>query len=138
MIDAKELRIGNVISVGDLKTGTTTMMRGAKTIFDVCAITQSQIHIHQINNMGFGTIALSEAEGVPLTKEILVNSGFTIREDGCYSHNNTNMVKLDPNGDSNFKFGDDFWGMKAKLPKYVHQLQNFYYMIAEKELKIKL
>jgi hypothetical protein len=144
MIDAKELRIGNVISVGDLKTGATTMMRGAKTIFDVCAITQSQIHIHQINNMGFGTIALSEAEGIPLTEEILLKCGFEgIKETYLYSRREDkgedgDICVFGEDGKYSLYIfaADDSYSYIGIDITSVHQLQNLYFALTGKELEI--
>ncbi|MCE5225881.1 MAG: hypothetical protein LLG05_08460 [Porphyromonadaceae bacterium] len=136
---ANELRIGNVVGIGDLHIGTTTMYLGAARIFDVKLIKSNQINIHQIDNKGFGTVLPEELQPIPLTPELLEKCGFKSNHPTYYYipiEDNCLHVYYSNNG----LYGYNVKYMHAYLGeiKYLHQLQNLYFALTGEELEIDL
>lgn len=113
MIQANELRIGNYI---------------------YSLLTQKYIKVHsrffrliesEIRVKGDSTYA-----GIPLTEELLLKCGFISYSNGYLSENDSMYLK---------KFNGDFYYEMKHIIKYIHELQNWYYLInAGTELEINL
>jgi hypothetical protein len=130
-MEAKELRIDNYVNIGlkssDLRT-------------DYDAITASGLMDLQVNKES----SSFTYEPIPLTEEWLVKFGFTKDK----KHTKCCDLKLENDfylqgigyGKSNFKYEvilTDSNDNELTLVKHVHQLQNLYFALTNKELKLK-
>jgi hypothetical protein len=128
MIDARELRIGNLIDKGGVA-------------FRVLTIDEDGCMCEPINEYDAedNSWHLSRVEPIPLTEEWLLRLGFTKTEynDGVemfmfiYFH-----LEL-RNNHLYLECEDSHYSRNLKHIKYVHQLQNLYHSLTESELKIK-
>lgn len=139
MIQANELRIGNWVEIYD-----------APNIYKIengfCQVEAMTIHYMQYKD----DIKLC---GIPITEDILLNCGF-VREHYMY-HLLLNKaddiilkkeLRLDIDGDEWFAdiveyYDDDEVGeysINIAKVKHLHQLQNLYFALTQKELTIKL
>ena len=122
MVNLYELRIGNFLEVELPPTGKRKTKR-------VSEIRQKQVLLE-------GTwYHLDRLIPIPITEEILLECGFTkflwITEANVFTRDNFNC-RLDENGLQ--VFGNDYSNMKPV--KYLHELQNLYFDLKEKELEI--
>lgn len=134
-----ELRLGNVV-------------RYNNQIVKVSGIHYTTIEFGEVGNDWHCTGNLAEVQPIELTEELLVKIGFEDRK----GYFNYSRVFDDENNycDSihiyycpmleHFKFtydkvkADDLQTMDLYNIKYLHQLQNAYYLLTGKELKIEL
>lgn len=128
MVQAKELRIGNLVS------------DNAGDIVPIIAISQISVTVKwedESNELSFKHI-----DGVILTQEILVKCGFILDDKKDWG-------KLSLNGSSNFYIQYlteiyHFYIVQFRtagiMPhcQYLHQLQNLYYALTGEELEINL
>lgn len=148
MIAAKDLRIGNKIRM----VGSKNMVN---TVFDISDNTRrNQIEFKSEDHKRMYSHLITveengnqykpfEIEGIPLTEEILIKSGWVWNEE-CKSYEKF------PNGDTrmHLQFRDVSnsytmfnYILKAIITErlfYVHQLQNIYYDLKGEELTINL
>ena len=120
MLEAKELRIGNNILFSD-----------DSTIFEVVEIDKNGLHVKNDNEETW--IELENFEGIKLTEEILMRLGFI-------SNPYQDRYELDGiNVECNKLRKDEITLWIEFMPhiKNVHQLQNLYFILKNKELTLK-
>lgn len=134
MINANELRIGNLIKRDD-------------HILRVVQIKETQMfrveYVDKSISSNHMFLDHNSAEPIPLTDEILLKCGFIFDKDN--EDYNLNGITLDDrNTDKWSKYinKDEFgiWYLNSYLRdiKYLHQLQNLFYSITDTELEISL
>ena len=149
MIQARELRIGNIVQIGDLTRGTTTVCVNASHVFEVTLISYLQVHIHQIHNQGFGTVFYNELSPIPLTPELLEKCcGFKKATEYIYDHKSGIIFDApnDWNNPNNYPIGIDcsrsLYGFNPEQiiirTLTLHDLQNKFYSITGEELEVDL
>jgi hypothetical protein len=140
MIQANELRIGNWLAFRDVYTQVASISKNGIDGFP------DEMYPHNIV-----WDSLDEYKPIPLTPEILEKAGFKIVEDASNwrSKKTHKIYSLDGNED-NFSVGvyNDFIGWWDKRiddyfsefweTKHLHQLQNLYFALTNKELDIEL
>ena len=118
----QELRIGNLVCYnGKMVT--------------VKQITKHKIGYHTKPDKTIMNYArLCEIEPIPITEELLLKCGFGEPCDGVYEHNygDFEVTKERENWWVTWNGGTDFWFDI----KYLHQLQNAYYLAIGKELEL--
>ena len=123
MIKATELRIGNWVEVENYKN-----------------IQLENVHPEGTTH-GDDQYLISMLKPIPLTEEILLKCGFEV----CYRSEFT--LRLDHK--LNYKFGAGwnlvnghfsvrYIGQNFTHIKYLHQLQNLFYALTDKELQVEL
>ena len=124
-MDAKELRIGNWVRIDSLTDGSTT---------------EVEAYVFHIDEMIWTT--KYKYSPIPLTEEWLIKFGFEKDEDnGVYWINSTVCI-----GRNNITY--DYWEVWCDCSEgficlnnngfeHVHQLQNLYFALTNKELTIK-
>lgn len=118
-MDAKELRIGNSVldKYGNIKTVFAVLSNGL--VFD--------------SNQYIGT-PIEWCKPIPLTEEWLEKFGF--EKNGLYDYSLPDMSFLVYWDKANRIYLCSRCGEKIPL-KYVHKLQNLYFVVKEEELTIK-
>ena len=130
MIEAKELRIGNLIIGCNELIGT------------VFNINQSTLRYHVDNELEDIYDEYENIRPIPLTKEWLINLGFQDDGGGYYTHQESLFFRehelyyeTSINGyDKGWIIQSLLGGMHGLI--YVHQLQNFYHALTNEELTI--
>jgi hypothetical protein len=129
MIQAKELMIGNLVLIG-LKSGSGRKVESRIGVYDLERI------IERPESTTF------TYEPIPITEEWLINkAGFEETYNSKYrkrfDHKVYNFIGFD------FSYMEDksmegfrYWGNFINI-QYVHQLQNIYFALTQKELEIK-
>jgi hypothetical protein len=143
MIDAKELRIGNLIIINDDyydKSATGKI---------VCVTKIDSERYHQENKGVVSGYAIDDEykdingywlkniEPIPISEEWLLNLGFV---EGHKCDDYHNFIILDPFYIVVFKNNNFYLHINGKfsiLVKYIHSLQNLYFALTQKELEIK-
>jgi hypothetical protein len=127
-IKASELRIGNLVDLGNRIAKVTEINHLACVVVDL-EETQDTIEDYE------------RVKGIPLTEEWLLKSGF-IRHHTDYA-NDIIYIKNVPNN-TEFEWGvypnevgSGIQIQNRKLLKYVHQLQNLYFALTGEELVVK-
>ena len=123
IINVNELRIGNILSIN-----------GNAYVFDL-----SDFHSLYENIKNYGALDLYPWEPIILTQDWMVKFGFMLCDESCTeSKSQSDWYWVD----SQLPFAIDNinWKLqKTKINiKYVHQLQNLYFTLTGKELKIKI
>lgn len=136
---AEELRIGNYVKI-DAGIGKVVSLM-SNTFCNECANDDYNITI-EMEDGTFREEEESKVEGITLTEEVLLTCGFEyINPDnkaiGMLSpddgRGNRNRIKY---FDSNFRMILNTWDY---MPiNYIHEVQNLYFAIANKELNIQL
>lgn len=136
---AEELRIGNYIKIDSGIGKVVSLM--SNTFCNECANDDYNITIE----MEDGTFREEEevkVEGIPLTEEILLNCGFEY-----VNPDNKAIGMLSPDDgrgnrnrimyfDTNFRMILNTWNYRPI--NYIHEVQNLYFAITNKELNIQL
>lgn len=136
---AEELRIGNYVKI-DSRIGKVVSLM-SNTFCNECANDDYNITIE----MEDGTFREEEevkVEGIPLTEEILLNCGFEY-----VNPDNKAIGMLSPDDgkgnkqrimyfDTNFRMILNTWNYRPI--NYIHEVQNLYFAITNKELNIQL
>ncbi len=120
-MDAKELRIGNLLSIdgmGVVKVGALNPEKG------VTGVGANTDEIAKITNKKNGEWSFTP---IPLTEEWLVKFGFGVE----VFVNGTEFSVVDGIASLNYR------EMEVMKIKYVHQLQNLYFALSGEELTIK-
>lgn len=138
MINAKELRVGNILMFDETDTVIVTEIYKKKVKFSGVPMARySKIE---------ATCGLSDLEPVPITESILLNCGFKKRNEGFYevfhieTWNNIRTVStvfkitLD---DLDGPIGVFISGNHVVHLRSLHQLQNLYFSLTGQELEIK-
>jgi hypothetical protein len=122
MVNLYELRIGNFFEI-ELEPA------GKRKIKKVSEIRQKQVLLEET------WYPLIRLITIPITEEILVACGFAkfkwITESNVFTRDNFNCI-LDENGLQ--VFGSDYNNLKPV--KYLHELQNLYFDLKQKELEV--
>lgn len=129
-MDIKELRVGNIVRLKDHFVGGNAMVTGIM-----------KDRITSVNSVGtnIDSINIMYIEPIPITEELLLKCGllkshysekiFTIEGESCVGIYYVEGKVFDIRRDSD----------RASITcKYLHQLQNAYYLATGKELEIKL
>lgn len=136
---AEELRIGNYVKI-DAGIGKVVSLM-SNTFCNECANDDYNITI-EMDNGTFREEEETKVEGIPLTEEILLNCGFEYIND-----DNKEAGLISPADELGNRFRiihfDNDFRMILKtwdyLPiKYVHELQNLFFIIARKDLNIQI
>ena len=84
-----------------------------------------------------GDIPIYGVDPIPLTEQWLLDFGFKVKRDfyekGKLSISSANLKDYYPNGRVYY----NSWAIVESQPKYVHQLQNLYFALAQEELILK-
>ena len=84
-----------------------------------------------------GDIPVHAVQPIPLTEQWLLDFGFKVKRDfyekGKLSIASANLKDYYPNGRVYY----NSWAIVESQPKYVHQLQNLYFALAQEELILK-
>ena len=84
-----------------------------------------------------GDIPIYGVDPIPLTEQWLLDFGFKVKRDfyekGKLSISSANLKDYYPNGRVYY----NSWAIVESQPKYVHQLQNLYFALAQDELILK-
>ena len=120
-MEAKELRVGNLVSV--IFAGHKTASYHKIVAEDIVDIANKKV--------------TSTPEPIPLTPEILEKAGFT-NEDKL--HAGANTWWKEGMGEYLSFYYDGFlkYELTGRSVKYLHQLQNLYFALTGEELEIKL
>jgi len=111
-MEAKDLRIGNYVSVDECSTWAITEL----DIVAVCTFKGSH-------------------KPIPLTEEWLVKFGFFEKYKSCFNRWNIKGFSLNDNEDRNGDLQGVFiYDYKLEV-SYVHQLQNLYFALTGEELE---
>lgn len=116
-MEAKELRIGNLLNHNNK--------------FFIGPFTVNSIHISDLER---DNAYAKEYEPIPLTEEWLIEFGFEERLGGRFFKHTWFYIDQDCAGVSGWYFRS-IDGFKAKC-EYIHQLQNLYFALTNKELTI--
>lgn len=153
MINVNELRIGNVLYA------KTQGLNGIVSKIDNCSFNTREIHltIKEADNDNWG-FWVEELEPIPLTEELLLRCGFEAVKFSYIkrvkaTHHKVETIELFVNTDKtmpywylHFRQGDDenrdnwhksdFVLLRRDI-QYLHQLQNLYFDLTNKELTLK-
>lgn len=151
MIQANELRIGNLISVKNEKyhpslLGVPLEVTGiSENVFEnESTFSVSLKHINQEPHTYYPTYSqfLKFLQPIPLTPELLENAGFEKYMAG--EHNDMEMVGYRKGNfdvyfteKNTFHFADNRTDVELCEVFYVHQLQNLYFELMHKELSFE-
>lgn len=136
---AEELRIGNYVKIDSGIGKVVSLM--SNTFCNEYANDDYNITI-EMDNGTFREEEETKVEGIPLTEEILLNCGFEY-----INPDNKAIGMLSPDDgrgnrnrimyfDSNFRMILNTWNY---MPiNYIHEVQNLYFAITNKELNIQL
>lgn len=143
-MDTKELRLGNYLKLSKDCTFVVTKV-SAGTVCKVEAIKQDSLYIECTVSEGrcYSEVPVSMIEPIPLTEELLLESGFTKEYRGF----SCDIVELSygsflyNDGVNNDKLFASINGAEYPLSRipteYLHQLQNVYFSLTGKELQVK-
>jgi len=123
MIAANELRIGNWVYYGE-------SIRAVTAIHD-----SPQRKCVGVDNM---ITELNIIKPIPLTPEIMRNSGFVVKLDCGICEHDALPVDINFKGNEFEAYINDEAGYKICDIQFVHQLQNLYFALTGQELEIKL
>lgn len=132
MIQLNELRLGNAVSRYLLESGTTEIEVITGICKDFVLLSDGTTH-HPINNI----------KPITITREILINTGFTFTGDDWFEYKST-LGKINYNlkhqlcSVSDSDYSNECIISRITPIEFVHQLQNVCYWLAGKELKIIL
>lgn len=137
MINAKELMLGNKVKTkaGQLLTVSTLQFvpKGNYPYFE-----KGYIIIDFYENKIGGLITSSEDDNVDpikLTVDIIESSGFKKQQSGYYK--DPFFIYLPGGSSSNYGFGVKGSGVTRSI-KYVHELQNVFFILSGQELEINI
>ncbi len=126
MIQVNELRIGNYVMTGNIKSIVLEIFASGIT------------HDSKNGNIVAGHCGWSHINPIPLTEEWLLKFGFTKEDNGWH--------KKDICNDFSALYWERLAGLDLSVNKrsmhlanikYVHQLQNLYFSLTGEELKIQ-
>jgi len=118
-MEAKELRIGNLLSFG-------------KNIFKVYQLNEDNFYAKDYKNNESLKSSWAEIEPITLSEEWLLKFGFEIKQ-GRFGNEYLGKINLYTASDKKIVFCYDGY---LKGIKYVHQLQNLYFALTGKELAL--
>lgn len=139
-IEAKSLRIGNLVEIHTSNTDLNNVTTNKNHTFEVKTISSDMITIED-DNTEMAILNLGVLHPIPLTEEWLLKMGFDI----VYSSNFRLKFDHSEHTRCGFDFshtadksmeGFRFYGHYIGI-KYVHDLQNIFYSLTGEELTIK-
>jgi hypothetical protein len=138
MIEAKDLRIGNLVTIG---TKALHYIPNSDNIFEVELLGRSVVHFKGLGSGEF----YGDLKGIPLTEEWLKRLGLEVMfEEGKVTGAVYNILFKEAGmlievfhnkQDKCWNFGN--WFPSKVNVLYVHQLQNIIYLLTGEELTIK-
>ena len=129
------------MKINELRIGNYVNRLGEPTIIEAI---QKGVGIDYVSTPKSGAITINQIEPIPLIEEILLKcQGIVVTQRGINREirlivgdfNDWNLILVLINGVCKL---EDFEGSLFFEVKYLHQLQNIYFMFYEKELKINL
>lgn len=141
-MEAKELRIGNWLECEGKPQSVYAVTTGTDCIYPAVAFFEG------IDGPAWTDV--SKCQPIPITTELLEKAGFRLsadeseRMEGVYIRKLPNlgehdMIALDLiAGDCAIGAVDYYEAGTAKMPQYLHQLQNLFYALTGTELEISL
>jgi hypothetical protein len=125
MMQANELRIGNYVNA-DLYNDKYILIES------ICSKNED------VFNSESGEIPLISLNPIALTEDILLKCGFEYSTMGIYKKSNLYLIKWsDENAEFNVFGANGIKLIKVEI-KSIHQLQNLYFALTNKELEINL
>lgn len=105
-------------------------------VYQIASITEEYPYLNT-TEFGDGVVEWSDLQGVSLTQEILLNSGFTksFLVTNFAIQIEAGVLDLTPDENKYNVYVDDNW---ICIVEYVHELQNLYFIITGQELIINL
>lgn len=127
MLDARELRIGNIIKANGLHEGREVIVDeiGAK---NVLPDTHRVIMFQGVNAGEFA----KDCDGIELTPEWLLKCGFKKDGETCFRYRDNTFISIRTFGNWYTLYKDQA-GAVANVA-YVHELQNLFFFIMKEEL----
>lgn len=133
MISCSDLRIGNVIMANN-RLRKVTMINNDQTL-----TRQSVIGLENMNNDENNSQAAEQIQPVPLNEAILEQCGFTYQSHfRFWQLINTEQGRTEMDIDSDYNLIDFMRRPIIKNIAWLHQLQNIYYVLLNKELYFDL
>lgn len=130
MIQANELRLGNIINIGGNTIDTYQTYKPCKVNINVLKDIVQE-------NMERPEAILSAWQPIPLTPELLEECSLIY--DGEYFVIKNSYFELKPTEDGKFQLTINSAEYETKLiVEYLHQLQNLYFALTGEELEIAL
>lgn len=141
MIDARELRIGNIVYVDNEKyhPKLKNIPLEVSGISECIGLDNEKTysiglkHINHNPNTYYETYSqfIKFIKPVELTEDLLLKCGFVKKDNYCFYYNGIRLIPIrDLYLRGNFPIRADI--------KYLHQLQNLYYALTGQELEINL
>jgi hypothetical protein len=119
---ANEFRIDNLV---DYKYGE-------ELFYKIASIDEETVSLK--DNISFDYIGYDEIEGIPLTEDWLIKFGFKKNETFCFINIESGIELMNI---ANKYFRGRYKGaLITKDIEYVHQLQNLYFALTNKELTL--
>jgi|SRR6478735_9681148 len=122
----------------DLRIGNLLQDRISETFLKVVQLTEKDIITYVIDRSKYPLEKGWSLEPIPLTKQLMFNLGFVILPSesdkyilfykSCEQENKTFLVEC---------YSDEFYTYSSFRLRYVHQIQNIYYLLIGKELTLK-
>lgn len=126
-MEIKELRFGNIINLINIgQCSIVALERFDNNVLPVVCNEKREFKVNQ-----------NIIEPIPLTEEWLLKFGFSKKENKEYWFKEDSMIRfalLD--NVLHCSIGDDEYGILYNRLKYVHQLQNLFFALTNKELTI--
>lgn len=126
-MEVKELRIGNIIRLKDHFVGGNAMVTGIM-----------KDKITAVNSVGtnIDTINIMYVEPIPITEELLLKNGF---EQWHFLFKTLFMEMYEVGNGWHLHIDNEHFETALSITiKYLHQLQNAFYLVTDKELEVEL
>lgn len=135
MIQANELRIGNIIASSANQANKETWVIGK--VHSISSIDAKFEQIEVETDESFTWFFKDNYFGIPLTEDWLVKFGFKNEKLNRYRLGKL-LIALESDSYKKGRVYYNSWAIKERKPKYVHSLQNLYFALTGKELEIEL
>jgi hypothetical protein len=129
MIACHELRTGNIILVNN-RLRRVTMIGNSHTLTD-----QSLVGVESITNEENENFPIADIQPVPMSEAVLQQCNFTYQQHfKCWQLISTDGGRREMDIDADYNLIDFMRRPVVKSIKSLHQLQNIYYMLFDKEM----
>lgn len=128
------------MNTADYRIGNLLRDKVSKALLEVVELTKEDVVTHVIDRSMFPLKEGWGLEPIPLTPEWLIKFGFKKEFNGCYVLDNYIVFQNINNIAEGIDEKGFYQGTGQKFVieiKYVHQFQNLYYSIIQKELKLE-
>ena len=133
MIACHDLRTGNIVLVNN-RLRRIVMISNSETLTD-----QSMVAVESTNNEGNETYSFQDIQPVPMNEAILEQCHFIYQQHlKFWQFINTDGIRTEMNIDDDYNLIDFMRKPIVKKISSLHQLQNIYYMLFNKELDFDL